>query len=259
MKVVLDEYAQGLALTFQAAAGSARTLTDANPPDGFQIDAGDHEIIIDPSARVFAKVSVTGNRNRLILESGVDLIREGMAGAISTLEIIGDDNEVRIEAGTRYGGRISVIGNRNRVGIGPSCNLFGSINFLSADSTLTIGRETTMVLGSIQLHEPGYIAIGEDCMISTQVYLSLSDIHPIYDLATGDRINPAASVTVGRHVWLGLRSMIMKGASIADGSIVAAGAIVSGEVPSNVVVAGIPGRVVRQGVEWRRDFDPPFY
>jgi acetyltransferase-like isoleucine patch superfamily enzyme len=186
----------------------------------------------------------------------VNLIREGMAGAVSTLEIIGDDNTVSIGTGTRYGGRISVIGTRNRVEIGPACNLFGSINFLSADATLIIGRETTMVQGSIQLHEPGFIEIGEDCMISTQVYLSLSDIHPIYDKTSGERINPAASVTVGRHVWLGLRSMIMKGTSIGDGSIVAAGAIVSGDVPPDVVVAGIPARVVRLGVEWRRDFEP---
>lgn len=225
-------------------------------PHSIEVDAGHHEIVIDPSARVSAQVSVTGNRNRLVLEPGVDLIREGLAGATATLEIIGDDNEVRIGSGTRYGGRISVIGTRNRVDIGPSCNLFGSINFLCADATLTIGRETTMVQGSIQLHEPGFIVIGDDCMISTQVYLSLSDIHPIYDLASGNRINPAASVTVGRHVWLGLRSMVMKGATIGDGSIVAAGAIVSGDVATNVVVAGIPARVVRAGVEWRRDFEP---
>ncbi len=221
-----------------------------------QIDDGDHEIVIDATAKVAARVSVTGHRNRLIVEPGADLIQEGLAGATATVEIIGDDNQVRIGAGTRYGGKISVIGKRNRVEIGPACNLFGSINFLTADATLTIGRETTMVLGSIQLHEPGFITIGEDCMISTQVYLSLSDIHPIYDLASGARINPAASVTVGRHVWLGLRSMIMKGATIGDGSVVAAGAIVSGDVPSNVVMAGIPARIAREGVEWRRDFEP---
>jgi len=231
-------------------------VTDPTSAGSIQIDAGDHDILIDPAAEVSARVSVVGQRNRLVLEHGVNLIQQGMAGATSTLEIKGDGNEVFIGTGTRFGGRISVIGANNRIEIGPSCNLFGSINFLCANANLLIGRDTTMVQGSIQLHEPGFIAIGDDCMISTQVYLSLSDIHPIYDLATGDRVNPAASVTVGRHVWLGLRSMILKGASISDGSIVAAGAIVSGAVPSNVIVAGIPARVVREGVEWRRDFEP---
>ena len=108
--------------------------------------------------------------------------------------------------------------------------------------------------GALQVHEMGSITIGRDCMISTLVYLSVSDIHPIYDRTTGERINPAASITIGDHVWLGLRSMIMKGARIESGAVVAAGSIVSGTVPANAVVAGSPARVIRENVVWHRDF-----
>lgn len=91
-------------------------------------------------------------------------------------------------------------------------------------------------------------------MISSQVYVSLSDMHPIYDRSNGHRINPAASVHIGDHVWLGLRCMILKGAQIDDGVVVAAGALVVGKVPGDAVVAGVPAKVVRRNIEWRRDF-----
>ncbi|MFN7237947.1 MAG: acyltransferase, partial [Brevundimonas sp.] len=67
------------------------------------------------------------------------------------------------------------------------------------------------------------------------------------------------SVEIGDHVWLGLRSMVMKGSRIGDGSVVAAGALVSGEVEPACIVGGTPARVLRRGVVWRRDFDeaPP--
>ena len=46
----------------------------------------------------------------------------------------------------------------------------------------------------------------------------------------------------------------MKGAHIEAGAVVAAGAVVSGHVPAASIVAGAPAKVLRQDIEWRRDF-----
>ena len=174
--------------------------------------------------------------------------------ATATLTIQGSGNTVEIAEDCRLGANLTVIGDNNRIRMESGCAINGFVSLLCpTGSTLVVGAGTTMVQVSIQLHEPGQITFGEDCMVSSQTYVSLSDIHPIYDRATGVRINPAASVTVGRHVWLGLRCMIMKGATIGDGAVVAAGAILSGPVPANVVVAGVPARVVRENVVWRRE------
>jgi len=230
-----------------------------------ETEGDDHEILVATDAKLDARIIVKGRRNRLIIGEGAVVVAYAPAGFAATvpdpggvsthsITIEGDDNVVNIGARARLGVNATVRGDRNVVEIGDACHLHGFINVLCSDARLGIGPRTTMVQGSIQLHEPGEIRFGEDCMISSQVYVSLSDIHPIYDRATGQRLNPAASVVVGDHVWAGLRCMIMKGARIGDGAVVAAGAIVSGEAPANAIIAGIPGRVVRQNVEWRRDF-----
>lgn len=53
---------------------------------------------------------------------------------------------------------------------------------------------------------------------------------------------------VGSHCFIGARSLILPGVTIGDGSIVAAGAIVTADVPPHSIVAGNPARVVRQGI-----------
>jgi len=229
-----------------------------------ETDDGDHEIHIGVGSRIEARVIVRGRRNRLTIGPDATAIPYAPAGFAATvpdpsvsthsITIEGDDNVVNFGAETRLGLNMTIRGSRNTIEIGEACHLHGFINVLCSDARLAIGSGTTMVQGSIQLHEPGEILFGKDCMISSQVYVSLSDIHPIYDRSSGHRINPAASVVVGDHVWAGLRCMIMKGARIGSGGVIAAGAIVSGHIPPNTVVAGVPGRVVRQNIEWRRDF-----
>lgn len=229
-----------------------------------EIDAGEHDITIADNATVEARLLVKGRRNRLLVASGVMITPFASLGFAPTvpsphggpyaITIEGEDNVIQLGASTRLGVNLVVRGDRNTVDVGEACHLHGFINVLCSDGRLAIGQGTTMVQGSIQLHEPGEILVGRDCMISSQVYISLSDIHPIFDRASGQRINPAASVILGDHVWAGLRCMIMKGARIGEGGIIAAGAIVSGITPPNAVIAGVPGRVVRENVEWRRDF-----
>jgi acetyltransferase-like isoleucine patch superfamily enzyme len=233
-------------------------------PTAIELEGEGHEILVASDAAILTRVMVRGRGNRLVVEAGATIAAFAPAGFSPTvpdggvagphaLVIEGEGNTVRIGAGTRLGLNMTVRGQGNQVEIGQACHLHGFVNVLCSNARLTIGSRTTMVQGSIQLHEPGEIVFGEDCMISSQVYVSLSDIHPIFDRATGRRINPAASVQVGDHVWAGLRCMILKGAQIGEGVVIAAGAIVSGDMPAHAVVAGAPARVLREGVTWHRD------
>lgn len=88
--------------------------------------------------------------------------------------------------------------------------------------------------------------IGRGCVIARDVIIRDYDGHYI---DTPDyRI--AEDITIGNHVWIGNRAIILKGVSIGDGAIVAAGAVVTHDVPDASVVAGNPARVIRSGISW---------
>ncbi|MBP6872851.1 MAG: acyltransferase [Bacteroidales bacterium] len=57
-------------------------------------------------------------------------------------------------------------------------------------------------------------------------------------------------ILIGDNVWIGMRAIILKGVTIGNGSIVAAGAVVTKDVPPNTVVGGVPARVIRENVSW---------
>lgn len=213
-----------------------------------------NQVSIGEGAMIAAMIVIEGDDNEVRLGNGVVLGSDDPAGGGTAIHIRGRGNVIQIGAGARVNSGLSIEGDNCRMIIGQHCILTFNAN-LRAGGVIQIGDATTMVKGALQVHETGSITIGRDCMISTLVYLSVSDIHPIYDRASGARINPPASITVGDHVWLGLRSMIMKGARIEDGAIVAAAALVSGHVAANTIVAGAPARVQRENVEWRRDFE----
>ncbi|WP_396595199.1 acyltransferase [Brevundimonas sp. R86498] len=228
-------------------------LIDASPAD--------NTVTVPSGAGILSRVIVRGRGNRVLVGAGSVLDAFAPAGARSdvadgpALRIEGDDNAVEIGDAAALTLNMTVIGSGNRIEIGAGCRLNGFAAIRCSGATLRIGAGTTMVNGSLQLHEPGEIDIGPDCMIANQVYVSLSDIHPIHDRATGQRLNPPGSVRIGAHVWLGLRCMVMKGSRIGPGAVIAAGAVVSGEVPDHVIAGGVPARVLRTDVEWHRDLD----
>jgi acetyltransferase-like isoleucine patch superfamily enzyme len=95
----------------------------------------------------------------------------------------------------------------------------------------------------------GRIEIGEGVLVAANVVIMDSDFHRQWPPA--DRWDPTAGaevepVSIGRHVWIGVGSIILKGARIGDNSIIGAGSVVTGSIPSNVVAAGVPAKIVRR-------------
>lgn len=91
------------------------------------------------------------------------------------------------------------------------------------------------------------ITIGNDVTISEQVTIRDSDNHDVQ----GSRAPSSAPIVIGDHVWIGLRSTILKGVTIGSGSLIAAGSIVNRDVPEHTLVAGVPATVKRTGVVWQ--------
>jgi maltose O-acetyltransferase len=85
------------------------------------------------------------------------------------------------------------------------------------------------------------VTIGNDVAIANEAYLMDSDSHGV----EGRRVKEAA-IRIGDGSWIGARAMILPGVTIGSRCLVAAGAVVSRDVPDDTLVAGNPARVVRE-------------
>ncbi len=122
----------------------------------------------------------------------------------------------------------------------------------------TVG-DYTLLNGALIMAEER-IEIGSYCLISWNVGIADSDFHPLDPaLRRQDALALApfapnrpprpkiatAPVVIGDNVWIGMGAVILKGVTIGENSVVAAGAIVTRDVPPNSVVAGNPARIVK--------------
>jgi len=90
------------------------------------------------------------------------------------------------------------------------------------------------------------IIIGEGCQIGDGVTIFDSDFHEINPITRKATEGFCAPVIVGENVWLGSRAMILKGVTIGDGSVIAAGSVVSKSIPARCLAAGVPAKVIRE-------------
>ena len=94
------------------------------------------------------------------------------------------------------------------------------------------------------------IVLGDGVMLAHGAYVTDCDWHTVYDRMV--RTDPAP-VHIGRNVWLGDSSTVLKGVTIGENSVVAARAVVTRDVPANVIVAGNPAKVVKE-LDPQREF-----
>jgi acetyltransferase-like isoleucine patch superfamily enzyme len=89
----------------------------------------------------------------------------------------------------------------------------------------------------------GGIDIGDDVLIGPNVQL-LSSGHPL-DPATRRHSITTAPIRIGRGVWIAAGATILQGVTVGDDAVVAAGAVVTKDVPPRTLVAGVPARAIR--------------
>lgn len=113
---------------------------------------------------------------------------------------------------------------------------------------LSIGHGTNVNGLGTRILVAERVDIGAGCTFSWDVQVLDNDFHAI----TTDGVEQASSapVVIGDRVWVGTRAVILKGVTIGDGAVVAAGAVVTKDVPAGAVVAGVPAKVVGRADSW---------
>lgn len=88
------------------------------------------------------------------------------------------------------------------------------------------------------------ILIGDNFLSAPYAWIVDNDAHGIAPDKRANRFAEARPVVIGNNVWVGYRAMILKGVTIGDNCVIAAGAIVTRDIPSNSIAAGVPAAVV---------------
>lgn len=169
------------------------------------------DAVRDETVNLHVRRSVGLTLNRLI----PDLVAVRLRTSI--LRLAG----LSIGRGTVIGGPLNVVGG-GRLEIGRKCWINGGCHIdVTADVTLGYG-----------------VALAQGVFLITET-------HEIGGPRRRAGKTYAKPISIGDGCWLGARSVVLPGVTIGAGSIVGAGAVVTDDLPANVVAAGVPARSIR--------------
>ena len=134
-------------------------------------------------------------------------------------------------AGVKIGRRSLVMGRMRLTGIGNPCDL------------LTIG-DSVFITGGLHVDLGAPVHIGDETRIGHDVSL-LTINHDLDDPENRAGVSYARGIDIGKGCWLASRCMVLPGVTIGQGCVIAAGAVVTRDVLPNMLVAGVPARVIR--------------
>lgn len=113
--------------------------------------------------------------------------------------------------------------------------------YTDCGKNIHIGKNVFINMGC-KFQDQGGIYIGDGALIGHNVVLATLN----HAMSPEDRASMIpAPIRIGKRVWIGANATVLPGVTIGDGSIVAAGAVVTKDVPENTVVAGVPAVPIR--------------
>ena len=129
----------------------------------------------------------------------------------------------------------------DRIRLGAGCAVHDRV-WLQAEGdagAITVG-DRVYVGHDVHVHAIDPVTVGDDVVLADGVFVASTDHH---------RGDPAAvrgtgPISIGDHVFVGQRAVVLGGVSIGAGATVGAGAVVTRDVPAGATVAGVPARVV---------------
>lgn len=131
----------------------------------------------------------------------------------------------------------SYIGNGSRIVIGKNGQWIAGNNFICTSTMSLICFKN--------------ITMGKDVLISWDTLLMDTDFHYISKAGDIKHVVNEKEIVIGNHVWIGCRVTVLKGTTLGDDCVIAAGSVVTKPFKEkSVLIAGNPTAVRREGIEW---------
>lgn len=106
---------------------------------------------------------------------------------------------------------------------------------------IIIGRNV-FINACCHFQDHGGVILGDGCLIGHNVVFATLN----HGMNPEDRgVMHSAPIRLGRNVWVGSNSTILRGVTVGDNAIIAAGSVVTKDVPANTVVGGVPAKHIR--------------
>ena len=88
------------------------------------------------------------------------------------------------------------------------------------------------------------VTIGDNVMIAPNTLITTVN-HPLNPMGRRKHLGIAKPVKIGNDVWIGANVVILPGVTIGNNVVIAAGAVVTKDIPDNVLVGGIPAKIIK--------------
>jgi hypothetical protein len=138
------------------------------------------------------------------------------------------------------------VGEVGKLTLGPGVRYAPNVSFANAErisigANTRVGARTSLWAGD----DHGSIRIGSDCNFGPMCFVTASN----YGIESGtpflDQPKVDADIVIGDDVWFGTGAIVLAGVTIGDGTVVAAGSVVTGDLPPGVIAGGVPAKVIR--------------
>ncbi|MCL6459082.1 MAG: acyltransferase [Gorillibacterium sp.] len=129
--------------------------------------------------------------------------------------------------------------------VGHRVMLYDQVNFyLDAPGAEIVIGDHSYINRRTEIIAKTSVRIGSGCAISWDVVITDTDYHQIVGTES------TKPIVIGDEVWIGCKSIILKGVTIGTGAVVAAGSVVTRDVEPYTLVAGTPAKVIKRDIRW---------
>ncbi|MBR6099457.1 acyltransferase [bacterium] len=206
---------------------------------------------------MFDKYKINGSDNKIIFIKDQQELENIKINGLS-ININGNNNLIRIELPVNFiNSSIVIDGNNNKFSLKSTMHRYirHTTFGIEGGSEISVGSGMSAYRDiNIVAKNGKNIYIGDECMFAREIMVRNNDGHIILDRETGELINAPEDIFIGNNVWVGMRSMILKGSRIPDGCVIGAMSLVNKKFDEdNILIAGVPARKIRSNIEWRRE------